>query len=352
MKFIKIKIINYLFIIINSKYMNYTNIHNKKINLGIQILRVILCFWILAFHSLNSKKINYYLFYITKTIFFHVPCFSLISFYFSYNIFSQSNSIKAKKRLEKLLIPYTIWPLITFINNNILYNGRKIYFYQLIIQLLLGRQFIIPHWYLFSIIILTIFFFILSNLFKEHFLFISQLLMILIYFAEYTSNFQFLNIYKIYVKYPILDTFSIFPNCVAGLTIASLNLVENFKKNRIKVIIFSYLFLYSLFKYNFFVDLGGYRGILNNFASFFFFTIFYLIPLENINIHFQKIITHATSYTQGIYCLQSMMIPFVLNKLGNRGTFFGCIMIYFLSYLISLIGYKIVEKNRLKYLFI
>lgn len=78
-------------------------LENIKINLGIEILRTILCFWVLSFHTLDINKINYFLFHITKKKLYHVPCFSFISFYFSYKIFSEKNIAKLKKRLIRLL---------------------------------------------------------------------------------------------------------------------------------------------------------------------------------------------------------------------------------------------------------
>ena len=190
--------------------MDYSNIKKRNKNLGIQLLRTILCFWVLSFHYLNREKLNYFLFYITKKKFFHVPCFSFISFYYCYNIFSQSNITRIKNRLNRLLIPYIIWPLIVYIKNIIFMKNFS--FYPLKMQLLLGRQFMIPHWYLFSIIFLTIFLYILSNLFKTNFLFYAQILMIFIYIGQYSNYYIFLDIYKSNVKKPILDTLSIFSN--------------------------------------------------------------------------------------------------------------------------------------------
>ena len=330
--------------------MNYSNINNKNINLGIQLLRTILCFWVLSFHYLNAEKLNYFFFYLTKKKFFHVPCFSFITFYYSYNIFSQSNITKIKNRLKRLLIPYIIWPLIAYIKNNPFLKNFS--FYPLKMQFLLGRQFMSPHWYLFSITIITIFIYILSNLCNTSFLFYSQLLMILVYIGQYSNFYQFMNIYKPNVKYPILDTLSIFPICITGLTFASLNLFQFLKIYNRKVIFFSFIFLSFLFKYDCFVDLGGYNGIMNNFASFFLFSIFYLLPLEKLNLGLKRVIKHITNFTQGIYCLQSIMNPFV-NKIFNfQGTFTSCFITYIFSYIISLFGFRIFCKTDLKYLFI
>ena len=324
----------------------------EKINLGIQILRVILCFWVISFHALDAKKINYFLFYITKTKYFHVPCFSFISFFFAYNIFSDLCIIKIKQRLQRLLIPYIIWPLIVIFTNNIFDNKGKISLKDLKIQILLGSQFIIPLWFLFSIIMLTIIFFLLSYIFLNNFLFICQLLMIFSYMAQYSYFHKLFAIYKDNVRFSILGTFSIFPICITGLIIASINIIQILKKYRTKTLFFSYISIYFLFKYDIFTNLGGHKGIMNNLAAISFFFGFYFLPFENINSKLRKAIIKTTSFTQGIYCLQSQMISFSRRFIHFKGTLKGCAMIYLTSFFISLFGNKLLGKTKLKYLFI
>lgn len=328
------------------------NCNINKINLGIQILRVILCFWVISFHTLNSRKINYFLFNITKTKFFHVPCFSFISFFFAYNIFSEINIYKVKQRLQRLIIPYIIWPLIFFFTNNIFDNNRKISLNDLKIQFILGSQFMIPLWFLFSTIILTIIFFLLSYIFLDNFLFICHLLMVFSYMAQYSYFHKLFAIYKDNVRFSILGTFSIFPICITGFTIASINFLKILKEYRIKILIFSYISIFFLFKYDIFTNLGGHKGIMNNIAAISFFFGFYFLPFENINSKLRIIIIKATSYTQGIYCLQSQMISFSRRIMYFNGTLKGCFMIYLTSFLMSLLGNKLFGKTKLKYLFI
>lgn len=142
------------------------------------------------------------------------------------------------------------------------------------------------------------------------------------------------------------------PLSIVGIIIASKKLVEILKINTKISLFFSYLFIYFLFKYEVFVELGGYKGIVHFFASLFFFVAFYILPLENINSCLKKIIKHITSYTNGIYCMQRDMIPFVRRNFHLIGTLKSCIIIYLLSYFISFLGNKILGKTRLKYLFI
>ena len=70
------------------------------------------------------------------------------------------------------------------------------------------------------------------------------------------------------------------------------------------------------------------------------------------NICVKRIIKTITNFTNGIYCMQSQMIPLCKRKFGLIGNFKSCIIIYLISYFISFIGIMIFGKTKLKYLFI
>ena len=327
----------------------------KKVFLGIEILRVILCFWVISFHSIQCKIINTFLLNVIKTKLFHVPCFSFMSFYFSYNIFRDKNIFKFKKRLQRLIIPYVLWPIIIFAIDNI--SNRKIIipFNHLIIQLICGRKILIPLWYLFVIIFLTIFFFILSSIIQNHFLFVIQIISIFSYFYQYSGFYHLFDIFldNAMLPIPIIDTLDIIPLSTLGFIFSELKIVEILCRKRKTTLFFSFLFIYFLFKFDIFINLGGYKGIIHIFVSTFFFLGFVFLPLENTPHFIQNIIKEITRYTNGIYCLQDKMIPFINDKFKNySGTFKNCIIIYLLSYFFSFIGNKLTGKTQLKYLFI
>lgn len=328
----------------NHKFDNNTN-------LGIQILRTLLCFWVISFHCVERNKVNYYTYYFAKRKAFHVPCFSFMSFYFSYKIFSGKNIVKLKKRLERLLIPYIGWPILIFFINN-LFLKRKITLHGLKIQLILGTKFIIPLWYLFSVILSTIFFFILSYIFQKYFLFVFQLLWMVLFIIQYSNFFSFLKGYKKSVIYSIWHTIGIFPLFILGIIFASLKIIENIKLNRNKVLFFSWIFIIFLFKYNIFRELEGYNGIIYNFAASFFFMFFHLLPFENIHISMKKLIKQMTNYINGIYCLHTKIIHLVRIYFGLSGNLKACIIVYLIAYLVSYVGIKLFGKTRIKYLFI
>ena len=100
-----------------------------------------------------------------------------------------------------------------------------------------------------------------------------------------------------------------------------------------------------------------YEGIIINFGSIPLFILFSLLPLNHIkNKTIINLIKCATQYTNGIYCLHSIISYYLREKLNillviNR-EISGCIIIYLITYFISFINYSFLSKTKLKYLFI
>ena len=327
------------------------NYNKQNVNLGIEILRMLLCFWVLSFHCLDNNKINYFVYYIIKRKMFHVPCFCFISFYFSYNIYFSGNNIKFKKRIERLLIPYICWPFIFFAIDNT-FGISRISLHDLKLQIICGRQISVSLWYIFTLLFLTILFFIILKIFQHYFLFIIEIISIIIYIMQYADYYYIFDGYKINSKLTVVSTLNLFPLSTFGLLFSSLNITKILKTYRKQTLFFSYIFLYLLLRYKVFFDLGGFKGIIFLFSSSCLFVGFFLLPLDNINLLSQRIIKQITSYTNGIYCLHMRVHYFLATRCGIHGSFGNIIIIYILIYFISFIGYKLLGKTKLKYLFI
>ena len=96
--------------------------NKKNRNLGIELLRVILAFWVLIYHCYNnSKKLQK----IISKRSFHVPTFMFLSFYYFYPNLASRNINKIIQRFERLFIPYIIWPIIILIINNLILSIYK-----------------------------------------------------------------------------------------------------------------------------------------------------------------------------------------------------------------------------------
>ena len=102
--------------------MNISNKKRKKTkiiyyDIGLSFLRPFLSFFVIMGHCHDIQKTReaWRRFYQkTDNYAFHVPIFFLMSFYFNYKTIISRNYEKQIKRLERLLIPYIIWPIILF----------------------------------------------------------------------------------------------------------------------------------------------------------------------------------------------------------------------------------------------
>ena len=167
----------------------------KNTNFGIQILRVIFSFHILVFHCINKKKYNYKnIKTIINDVSIDLGVFFIISFYYSYEIFTSKNIIKIKQRLIRLLIPYIIWPIIIFITSNFIYlifRTKKYYIKQKLLyyQLLIGNGINNVFWFQFNLIIISLLFIIIIFLIKKRYL---------IYFGFNGYNFLYIPSFKLF----------------------------------------------------------------------------------------------------------------------------------------------------------
>ena len=328
--------------------------NNYKSNLGIEILRMILCFWVITFHFAGNKNKTKYK--ILNT-FYHVPTFMLISFYFSYNTFFLNDITKFKKRLERLLIPYIIWPII-FLSISISFDSINIK--QLIIELSLqyitGYKIMIVLWFIQILIFFSIFFQIIIFLFKKQSLLILQIFAIISYFIQYKEiNYRIFFYYSPHLR-SVSHIAEMMPIAVTGLTLKNIDIIKILSNKKIKSISFSMISLYFIYNYNLFGQFNGfpYSGIKQNLAGICLFISFSLIPLNSLKfrviINYIKVITR---YTGGIYYLQSINFYILSNiKSLNQRPFFMCFIIYVFGYLICTLFTKLFRNNRLKYLFI
>lgn len=207
-------------------------------------------------------------------------------------------------------------------------------------------------------IFFNIFFYVISFLFKKNFLFILQIIGIIYVTIQYNEiNYFFFIKYKTTISRTLGYFAETAPIAILSLSMASINFIKSLQNYGIKSMFFSITFLFFLFHYNIFSEIKGfgYRGIIKIIGSMLLFIIFYLIPIAHIKckqiIFFIK---QISNYTQGIYWQHEIIRDYLKIKFSiiKNKTFQGCIIIYTISYFISFIGFKILGKNKLKYLFI
>lgn len=335
----------------------------NKVNHGINVLRMILSFWVISFHCTSLKIKTTYK--ILKT-FFHVPTFMVISFYFSYNLFYMRSITKAKQRIKRLLVPYSIVPLIHLMvyEDFFLYNKNgfktkiKKYAIILYLQYITGYTCALQLWYIQILIFYTIFFFIIFSIFRKNSIVIIQIFQIISYLMQYSE----IN-YKIFIKYEkayirsISHIAEIIPFAITGITFAHIKILKIFVNHRIKFIFFFITILIIIYNYNIFGDFKGfyYSGIEKNIAAICLFISFSLIPFEKIkHKKLVNIITLLTSYTGGIYyfhLVTNYIILKITHSKSENNNFYNCIVVYLVCYIFCMIGTKTFKNSQLKYLF-
>ena len=142
--------------------LNYSISLKKSPNSGIEVLKTILTFLIIVFHSyrLNSPD-NKIINYLIEIAPFYFPTYFLIFFYFSYNVFSTRKIGYIKHRFVKLIVPYICWPII-FLFINIISTNKPLELENVLrdifIQLTLGRHIYFVFWSQFNMIIISLIF--------------------------------------------------------------------------------------------------------------------------------------------------------------------------------------------------
>lgn len=330
-------------------------------NIGLELLRTFLCFKVVLLHYYtgNNKTIKN-----IQNNHIQIPCFFFMSFYFLYPIVLKRNIIKMKLRLERLLIPYIIYPISFWLINNLIFFifkfnrfNKYLTLKELEIHLIVGKGIhgIGVLWFQFNLLIYTFIFFIISFILKKFYLVFFQIITLISYLIQYSGlNYNFFSQYSKKIWMPVGNLVETLPLAIVAFSLASINYFEKGSKNdRRKNIIFYTFYLYLIRNYNIFSYLNGYAspGIKPLINSFFLFFVFSNISLKDINPKIIFLIKQITRYTQGIYCLHIIIQIYMKKYLDKNGSFLGSILLYIFSYFTSFIGFNIFGKTKLRLLF-
>ena len=335
------------------------SVNNKKnINLGIELLRMILSFFIVTRHFLKLKYKNTFL---TEFIFyaqpFYVPLFFLISFYFSYKTFSSRNIDKIKLRFIRILIPYIIWPTLLWIRFNkshlISFKYNLNMFKSIFYQLLIGYDFYAVLWFQFDLIMISIIISIVIFIFKNQYLLVLKIFGIFCFLINkpYEKTLILFNKNGSIKRLNYATIYSI-----TGFILGSNNILEKIKIIRYKIffLIFPVIILIYYFQ-NFLKIAFWYQILYIDTIIIFLFFLFAMLPFNLLrNQIIKRALILITSYTGGIYYIHYGVRSIFSNYIPIIGIcdFRSCILNYLLCYLICLIGSKLFKNSILKYLFI
>lgn len=342
--------------------MEITKPRIKEINLGIELLRFLLCNWIVIVHcSVISKK---YIKYFNRG--FHVPTFFFISFYFYYESLSQRNICKIIARFQRLLIPYFIWSLIIFLVNNILFAlfslgqyDTKLTLKDLYIQLMIGSRYHTIFWFQFNMIFISLIFTIISFSCKAKLLEIFQAFGVLSFYFHISG----LN-YSLFAFNPLSKK-----SCgclIEMIPLSILGCIFRAKNFNLKLDNFSYyhhillsIIIYILFYFDIFINSKGFfypNILLNIFASTALFLFFASLSIENLkNYRLKQIIKNITKYTGGIYYIHPIYRDYFRKYIlyfSKRNYYYNSFIIYIICYISCFLGNKLFKNTKFKYLFL
>jgi fucose 4-O-acetylase-like acetyltransferase len=270
-----------------------------------------------AINAKGNRGIWTILYLKSRRLYFHIPTFFLMSFYFTQKTLSSSNYKKKFKRFERLCIPYFLWPIIIYFLNKLLIKysitQNVITKQDLKIQLLYGggKMNLSVMWYQWDLIFLTICFNLITFIFRKHYNFVLIIIAITCYIYQYNGkNVLYFYKYKDYRQYIYGRVMELAPLSVIGFFISSSGIINYFRKFRLEVIFSCIYLLYFLYNYEIFNNVKGYyySGMLLFFSPICIFFAFAMFPSEKLNYWIiQKIIKQLTNYTAGVYFLHLLV---------------------------------------------
>ena len=340
-------------------YFQGQKLLQKERNYGLALLKMFMAFEVVLCHCWNIACGNLPIY---QKIFaglegIAVPVFMFLSFYFLERTFLNCTSENIKKRLFRVSYPQFGWAFIYFF----VYGSLKFLFNKfqtlkisdLFLQILFGHTINTSMWFQFVLIVLTVIFFLVFYFWKEkNGILIIHILLLVSFLIQYTglNSYAFSNLPSS-LKYPLGRFFPMVPYAVIGFDFAYFSIFEKMKENRIYWLILFFLSTIFLLKFKIINEAPGDGFYSSNNAILTALCISgfaYLLPFEKINEKCLRLIEFISKYTLGIYCMHRLVNKFACQIFVHMGfeesSFLGCILVYIICFMISLLVSKIPSK--------
>ena len=337
--------------------------HKEKINdkrnnnIGLNLLRLIMCFCVVLIHFWTSEDYSPILEPFMRIKAYAVPVFMFMSFFLTQKRIVCKTECYIKKRLWRLIWPQIGWTIIycgIYFVLDCLFGSNRIHgLSDFIWQLFTGHSDRINAvmWYQIVLIIFTLLFggifYILPT--KNGILCILTLLFVSIV-AQYSEiNWKLFGGLRFELKYPLGRICEVMPFAIAGFVTSYMELNKWMKANKIRRFL-SIVFLCVLCQvaYKLFVYLPkgfGYAGIQKTIVAFGMVMIAVLLPLDELPQSIKMIANSISKYTMAVYCMHNLIGRFMISifqKVGlESGTFFMCVVVYIVCYMIAFWGSKV-----------
>ena len=323
---------------------------NKQYNLGLCLIRMLMCYVVILCHFGNSKDAHGIasIFFLLKSE--AVPVFMLLSFSLTKKIYTNKDKYQFIYRMKRLVYPQIGWTVIYFVfyvlADLILKMDKSISITQFFWQLTTGHcpQLNPTMWYQVVMIILTIGFWCIF-----YFCTMKQAIVSIIVLAGVSLILQYSSINYLlfgdlrYELTPLGRIAEMIPYATLGFILGHCEIKKNWKK----ILCFAIgLIVLSLFIPD--IQGFGYSGILRLGVALMLIMVFYLLPLDRMVVTHKKIILLLSKYTLGIYCMHKL-VGIILDNIMNRynieiNSCILCLIIYIICYCIAIVMAKIPIK--------
>ena len=340
----------------------------KKVNLGLNLLRVWLSFEVVADHFWHAKGLTGTMAFLYAMRSVAVPCFLLMSFFLTANRYAGSDTKWLRTRFGRLCVPYFIWPVVYFVlilvlsavsphfvNTTVSTTELKAYGFDLAVngwdlvrQWVFGidRRLVHQFWFHGNLIFWTAGMFLLLFLVKGRNarIYALSVCMMVSFVMQYSPlNKMLFGGFDFEMKYSLGRLF-------ATLPYAALALMIGFNQKRISEIrggarvFLSIAGLFLLFFVHYSKCLPrpsglGYQGINLILMALGIVTFFYFLPLDKAPKWLEGAIGLVSRYCMGIYCchlvLGWVMYSWVLPHFGvGLETFASSVWIWIASWIV------------------
>ena len=331
-------------------------------NLGIDFLRVWMCFGVVLIHFWMPESTNSEIerWFIHQTQQLAVPVFMLISFV----VLSKEGTgflmskEKLGKRLKRLAIPVAIWAIvyaaIYLLAQTLLHKDYNINIGTFLSQLFIGHEYNKPMWFQNTLIYFTVLFYLIYKV-DEHWrgggiLCLLMLTMVSFVFQYSGLNHQMLDSIEENIRIPLGRFINMLPYACMGILLVQSGVLNYLRSHPISVLVLTTVFvLICIFVPEWGTDTFGSNGLGLYLMCISLVAIFYILPFEKLPLGCQKIISVFSKYTLGIYCIHNMIGGFYNQILVPRFGFpyyslIECLIVFAVSLVISVLIYQIPNK--------
>lgn len=339
-------------------------VKNISRNVGIDLLRVWMCFGVILVHFWNPETTSNDIlrFILIQTQQLAVPVFMTISFVVVSKKdigFSFTNE-KLIKRLKRLIVPILFWCLVYYLVFFFaqIFTGKD---YQLSVpsflsQLIIGHVYNKPMWFMNALVYFTLLFFFIYRC-KKHYQYIFLVIMAIISFLmEYLGlNHIWFDFMPESIGIPLGRFINMLPFACTGILLIQTDIISRIKSYKLALAGLILIFmLICLAIPTWDGDLYGSCGFRLFFMSVILVIIFYNITLDKCPNIILKVISILSKYTLGIYCIHNMIGGIYNQMIASRfelqtNTFLESCVIFAVSLLLSIIIYlvpiKIIKKT-------